>query len=66
MLYSQTFLKGHLLYNKSLSIKESLIFPINELRNNSWKPYVYIVFTTGRPLCHADLPRAQARGKKLT
>jgi hypothetical protein len=20
------------------------------LRNNSWKPYVYIVFTTGRPL----------------
>jgi len=20
-------------------------------RNNSWKPYAYIVFTTGRPLC---------------
>jgi hypothetical protein len=28
------------------------------LRNNSWKPYVYIVFTTGRPLCHEVLPRA--------
>jgi hypothetical protein len=26
-----------------------------ELRNNSWKPYVYIVFTTGRPLCHEVL-----------
>ena len=36
------------------------------LRNNSWKPYVYIVFTTGRPLCHEVLPRAKARGKKLT
>jgi hypothetical protein len=37
-----------------------------KLRNNSWKPYVYIVFTTGRPLCHKVLPRALARGKKLT
>ena len=36
------------------------------LRNNSWKPYVYIVFTTGRPLCHEVLPRALARSKKLT
>ena len=36
------------------------------LRNNSWKPYVYIVFTTGRALCHKVLPRAKARGKKLT
>jgi hypothetical protein len=26
---------------------------------------VYIVFTTGRPLCHEVLPRALARGKKL-
>jgi hypothetical protein len=36
------------------------------LRNNSWKPYVYIVFTMGRPLCHEVLPRALAKGKKLT
>ena len=36
------------------------------LRNNSWKPYVYIVFTTGRPLCQEVPPRASARGKKLT
>ena len=36
------------------------------LRNKSWKPYVYIVFTTGRPLCYEALPRALARGKKLT
>jgi hypothetical protein len=28
--------------------------------------YVYIVFTTGRPLCHEVSIRAQARGKKLT
>jgi hypothetical protein len=27
-----------------------------QLWNNSWKPYVYIVFTTGRPLCHEVLP----------
>jgi hypothetical protein len=27
---------------------------------------VYIVFTMGRPLCHEVLPRALARGKKLT
>jgi hypothetical protein len=26
------------------------------LRNNSWKPYVYIVFTMGRFLCHEVLP----------
>jgi hypothetical protein len=26
-----------------------------DLRNNSRKPYVYIVFTTGRPLCHEVL-----------
>jgi hypothetical protein len=31
------------------------------LRNNSWKPYVYIVFTTGRPLCHEVLPRADIK-----
>ena len=36
------------------------------LRNNSWKPYVYIVFTMGRPLFHEVLPQALARGKKLT
>ena len=36
------------------------------LRNNSWKPYVYIIFTMGRPLCHKVLPRALAKGKKLT
>ena len=30
------------------------------LRNNSWKPYVYIVFTTGRPLCHEVLLRTLA------
>ena len=29
-----------------------------KLRNNSWKPYLYIVFTTGRFLCHEVLPRA--------
>ena len=34
------------------------------LRNNSWKPYAYIVFTTGKPLCHEVLPWALARGKK--
>jgi hypothetical protein len=28
-----------------------------KLRNNSWKPYVYIVFTTGRPLCQLFTPR---------
>jgi hypothetical protein len=38
----------------------------NDLRNNSWKQYVYIVFTTGRPLCYEVLPRVLARGKKLT
>jgi hypothetical protein len=48
-------------YN-SQHILASMIY----LRNNSWKPYVYIVFTTGRPLCHEVLPRALARGKKLT
>jgi hypothetical protein len=37
-----------------------------KLRNNSWKPYVYIVFTTGRPLCHEALPRELTRGKQLT
>jgi hypothetical protein len=31
------------------------------LRNNSWKPYVYIVFTTGRPL---DIPQALVSFKK--
>ena len=37
-----------------------VVFPIYKkitelkLRNNSWKPYVYIVFTTGRPLCHVE------------
>jgi hypothetical protein len=31
------------------------------LRNNSWKLYVYIVFTTGRPLCHEVLPRADIK-----
>jgi hypothetical protein len=30
------------------------------LRNNYWKPYVYFVFTTVRPLCHEGLPRALA------
>jgi hypothetical protein len=30
------------------------------LRNNSSKPYVYIVFTTVRPLCHEVLLRALA------
>jgi hypothetical protein len=39
---------------------------VHKLRNNSWKPYAYIVFTTGRPLCHEVLPRALARGTKLT
>ena len=28
-------------------------------RNNSWKPYAYIVFTTGRPLCHKGLPKVK-------
>jgi hypothetical protein len=40
-----------------------------QLRNNSWKPYVYtfcIVFSTGRPIYHEVLPRALAKGKKLT
>jgi hypothetical protein len=32
------------------------------LRNNSWKPYVYIVFTTGRPLCHEVLPPSVSEG----
>jgi len=29
-------------------------------RNNSWKPYVYIVFTTGRPLCQLFVPRLRS------
>jgi hypothetical protein len=46
-----------------------IIFEINSvivscLRNNSWQQYVYIVFTTGRPLCHEVLPRTLARGKR--
>ena len=34
-----------------------------KLRNNSWKPYVYIVFTTGRPLCH-EVYHERKRGVK--
>ena len=46
--------------------KQNKKYNTENLRNNSWKPYVYIVFTMGRPLCHKVLPRALARGKKLT
>jgi hypothetical protein len=39
-------------FHKTLKIR------VCYLRNNSWKPYVYIVFTTVRPLCQEVLPRA--------
>ena len=60
-----TTLKIHLHIRSELLARKANMCCIY-LRNNSWKPYVYIAFTTGRPLCHEGLPRAQARGKKLT
>ena len=58
----------HLLKFSEFLLWFQQISPITiiDLRNNSWKPYVYIVITTGRPLCHEVLPRASARSKKLT
>ena len=37
------------------TIKQRVSLGLIYLRNNSWKPYVYIVFTTVRPLCHEVL-----------
>jgi hypothetical protein len=44
------------IYNVNSKKKEKKKKKHTYLKNNSWKPYVYIVITTGRPLCHEVLP----------
>jgi hypothetical protein len=51
----QTHVSGIRLVIESTALTTRSVMSSN-LRNNSWKPYVYIVFTTGRPLCHEVLP----------
>ena len=52
LLKSSVTIQQQMIQNKGFLVIGYFLEKVGQLRNNSWKPYVYIVFAMGRPLCH--------------